>query len=115
MCGGPLYRLYLSTKMGREPLALLGRRLIVVSLIAWLPLLILSAITGALIGGPVRVPFLYDIEVHIKYLLSLPLLIAAEMAVCTLLRKETRPTNSVPVLSNPRRPIRRATAHASWH
>jgi len=43
------------------------------------------------------------------------LLIAAEMAVCTLLRKEARPTNSVPVLSNPRRPIRRATAHASWH
>ena len=81
MCGGPLYRLYLSTKMGREPLALLGRRLVVVSLIAWLPLLILSAITGALIGGPVRVPFLYDIEVHIKYLLSLPLLIAAEMPV----------------------------------
>ena len=81
MCGGPLYRFYLSTKMGREPLALLGRRLIVVSLIAWLPLLILSAITGALIGGPVRVPFLYDIEVHIKYLLSLPLLIAAEMPV----------------------------------
>jgi hypothetical protein len=81
MRGGPLYRLYLATRLGREPLALLGRRLVVISLIAWLPLLILSAITGTLRGGPVRVPFLYDIEVHLKYLLSIPLLIAAEVPV----------------------------------
>ncbi len=81
MRGGPLYRLYLSTRLAREPLALLGRRLVVISLIAWLPLLILSAITGTLMGGPVRVPFLYDIEVNLKFLLGLPLLIAAEVPV----------------------------------
>jgi hypothetical protein len=43
------------------------------------------------------------------------LLIAAEVAICALLRKEAqRQIKSVSVLSNARRPTRRAAPHASW-
>ena len=43
------------------------------------------------------------------------LLMAAELGVWMLLRKEAqKQIKSVPVLSNPRRPLRRATPDASW-
>jgi hypothetical protein len=64
----------------RPPLDLLARRIIVIALITWTPLLVLSAIAGRIWGGA-RVPFLYDIEVHVRFLISLPLLIFAEVFV----------------------------------
>ncbi len=76
--GGPLYQLYLRTRVARPPLRLLGRRIVVITLIAWLPLLLLSAIDGSLAEGAVRVPFLYDLEVHVRFLIALPMLIIAE-------------------------------------
>ena len=57
------------------------RRVIVISLVAWLPLLILSTLEGHVLGGSVVVPFLFDVEVHIRYLVALPLLIGAELVV----------------------------------
>ena len=66
--GGPLYQL-------------LRRRIIVISLLAWLPLLALSALEGVALGGNVTVPFLLDVEVHVKFLLVIPLMIAAELVV----------------------------------
>jgi hypothetical protein len=43
------------------------------------------------------------------------LLIAAELGIRMLLRKEAqKQIKSVPVLSNARRPLRRATPDASW-
>ncbi|TAL80917.1 MAG: hypothetical protein EPN75_05745 [Beijerinckiaceae bacterium] len=76
--GGPLYQLYLRTRVARPPLEFLGRRVIVIALIAWLPLLPLSAIDGNLAAGAVRVPFLYDFDVHVRLLVALPMLIIAE-------------------------------------
>lgn len=75
--GGPLYRLYLGAGLARPPLELVVRRMLGVSLICWLPLLLLAAMAGHLTGG-VPVPFLRDPEVHIRFLLALPLLIASE-------------------------------------
>jgi hypothetical protein len=83
--GGPLYQLYLRTRMMQPPLDLLRRRIIGISVLAWLPLLLLSAIDGRLVGG-VWVPFLYDIEAHIRLLVALPVLIAAELVVHRRLR-----------------------------
>ena len=40
--GGPLYQLFLRLRVVRPPLDLLGRRIIVISMLAWLPLLILA-------------------------------------------------------------------------
>ena len=78
--GGPLYQLYLLTKLARPALQLLVRRVLVMSSICWLPLFLLAAVAGRLTGG-VPVPFLRDPEVHLRFLLALPLLIAAECYV----------------------------------
>src|SRR6266700_4154373 len=76
--GGPLYQLYLRTRLSTPPLGLLHRRVVSISLICWLPLLVLSLTGGHLLGG-VSVPFLLDLEVHTRFLAALPLLIAAEL------------------------------------
>jgi hypothetical protein len=52
-----------------------------VSLLAWLPLLVLSALEGHGLGGNVAIPFLLDVDVHIRFLVALPLLIVAELVV----------------------------------
>ncbi len=78
--GGPLYQLMLRLRMVREPLDLLTRRVVTISLLTWLPLLILAIIVGRAWGG-VKVPFLYDIATHVRFLVSLPLLILAEWVV----------------------------------
>ncbi|HZI55356.1 MAG TPA: hypothetical protein VFF39_01205, partial [Verrucomicrobiae bacterium] len=78
--GGPLYQLYLRTKLARPPLELAIRRVVGIPLICWLPLLLLAAFAGRLISG-VSIPFLLDVEVHIKFLVALPMLIAAEVVV----------------------------------
>jgi hypothetical protein len=78
--GGPLYQLYLRTRMVRPPLDLVIRRVIVIPMICWLPLLLLAGLQQHLTGG-VRVPFLFDPDVHVRFLAALPLLIGAEVLV----------------------------------
>jgi len=57
------------------------QRIVVIALIAWLPLLLMSAFQGQLYGSSVSVPFLLDIEAHIRFLVAMPLLILAELVV----------------------------------
>lgn len=78
--GGPLYQFYLRTHLAKPPLKLCVRRIIVVTLLAWLPLLVLSIYNGTAISG-VKVPFIYDIATHVRFLLALGLLIGAEIVV----------------------------------
>ena len=54
--------------------------------VAWVPLLLLSAAAGQALGGAIRIPFLYDIETHVRFLIALPVLIAAERFVHGRLR-----------------------------
>jgi len=82
--GGPLYQLYCRTRLAGPPLDHLRRRIIVITSIAWLPLLLLSAISGHLMG--VGASFLHDIETHVRFLIALPVLIAAELVVHLRLR-----------------------------
>ena len=79
MLGGPLYQLFLRLRMAKPPLDLLTRRMIIMPLISWLPLLLMSALGGQVVGGGITVPFLSDLRVHVRFLLALPLLIAAEV------------------------------------
>lgn len=79
--GGPLYQLLRRTHLSDDALMLQRRRIIVISLLAWLPLLVLSALGGHLLGGDASVPFLMDVEVHVRFLFAMPLLIAAELVV----------------------------------
>jgi hypothetical protein len=78
--GGPLYQLYLRTRLARPPLELLRRRVIALSMICWLPLLVLSLAEGHAVSG-VHVPFLLDIETYARFLVALPLLLVAEVVV----------------------------------
>jgi hypothetical protein len=79
--GGPLYQFYLRSHLARRELKWLPRRLILIPLIVWFPLLIFSVIDGLAIGHSVKLPFLHDIAVQAKYLIALPLFIAAETLV----------------------------------
>jgi hypothetical protein len=79
--GGPLFQLLYRAHLTDDALELVLRRILVISLFSWLPLLVLSALQGRLLGASVAVPFLMDVEVHIKFLVAMPLLIAAELVV----------------------------------
>jgi len=79
--GGPLFQLLRRANLSDDALMMVRKRIIVSALIAWLPLLALSALEGDVLGGNVAVPFLRDLEVHIRFLVALPLLIAAELVV----------------------------------
>src|SRR5580704_11041172 len=79
--GGPLFQLLRRAHLSDDAMLMARRRIIVISLIAWLPLLVLSTLEGRVLGGSAIVPFLFDVEVHIRYLVALPLLIGAELVV----------------------------------
>ena len=78
--GGPLDRLQLRLGLMKLQRPLIVRRAMIFALIAWLPLLILSTLQGLLLKN-VRIPFLYDPSAHIRFLLSVPLLIVAEVVI----------------------------------
>src|SRR5262245_22679999 len=79
--GGPLFQLFRRAHLVGDGLELLRRRIIVIALVAWLPLLLLSVTQGTAVGSVVAVPFLFDIDVHVRFLIALPLLIAGELIV----------------------------------
>jgi hypothetical protein len=80
--GGPLYQFWLRSRLARPPLDLMHRRIVAFVVLCWLPLPILAAIDGHLLPtGHGRVPLLYDIEANVRFLIVLPLLIAAELPV----------------------------------
>ena len=81
MLGGPLFQLLRRAHLADDALTMARQRVIVIALLAWLPLLVLSALEGRALGGDVAVPFLFDVEVQIRYLVALPLLIGAELIV----------------------------------
>jgi hypothetical protein len=86
--GGPLYQALLRSGLIKPPLDRVRGRIGVLSTCAWLPLALLTLIGGRFAGG-VRVPFLYDFEVHSRLLLSLPLLLLAEVIVHMRMRAIT--------------------------
>ena len=79
--GGPLFQLLRRAHLSDDALLLQRRRIVVISLFAWLPLAMLAALGGRLFGSDVAVPFLLDVDVHVKFLVAMPLLIAAELVV----------------------------------
>ncbi|HWB04077.1 MAG TPA: hypothetical protein VG796_13705 [Verrucomicrobiales bacterium] len=79
--GGPLFQFLQRSRLSGCALELMWRRLLVITLIAWLPLLILSLLDGKLMSGSVTVPFLYDVDAHVRFLIALPLLVIAELVV----------------------------------
>jgi hypothetical protein len=83
--GGPLFQLLRRFHLSNDELMLVRQRILSISLFAWLPLLALSALERHAVAG-VPVPFLFDFDVHIRFLVVVPLLIAAEIVVHRRLR-----------------------------
>ena len=79
--GGPLYQLFRRAHLSGDTLDLLRRRIVVLSLLAWLPLALFAGFEGRLLPGTATVPFLLDVEVHVRYLLAVPLMVVAELVV----------------------------------
>ena len=88
--GGPLYQLWRRLHVTGPGLELLVRRMVGISLVAWLPLLVLTVYEGFAIGHAVSVPFLYDLDAHGRFLVAIPLLILAEVVVHHRIRPVVR-------------------------
>jgi hypothetical protein len=80
VAGGPLYRVYRRMGLAGRALEHSTRRVLAVVLCAWLPLLVLSFIDGYAWSG-VKVPFIRDVEVHLRFLVALPLLVGFERMI----------------------------------
>ena len=75
---GPYFRVQASLGLIKAESLHVRRRAVMAALIAWLPLVILSAIDGRAIGATRQGSMLMDIAVHARYLIALPLLLLAE-------------------------------------
>jgi hypothetical protein len=87
--GGPTYQFFLKSHLAGDALEMLYRRLIIITLVAWLPLLLLSTLSSST-GSIGRLSFLHDVEVHVRFLVALPILIAAELIVHSRIRPVVR-------------------------
>ncbi len=77
--GGPIFQFFRRTHLGGDHLELLWRRVTIVTVLVWLPLLLLSGFTSP--HGGARLSFLPDLEVHARFLVALPILIGCELLV----------------------------------
>ena len=87
--GGPIFQLFRRSHLAGDGLELLHRRLLVITLVAWLPLLLLSML-GSSAGSLGRLSFFHDVEVHVRFLVALPVLILAELIVHSRIRPVVR-------------------------
>ena len=83
--GGPIFQLLRRTRLSGDALQLLYRRVLVITVLAWVPLLLLS-IFAYHAPGILKLSFAHDIEVHVRLLIALPVLISAELLVHSRLR-----------------------------
>jgi hypothetical protein len=80
VAGGPFYNLYRRVGLAGVSLEHVVRRVLVIALCTWVPLLLLSFIEGDAWSG-VKVPFLKDAEAHLRLLIALPFLVGAEWMI----------------------------------
>jgi len=78
--GGPIFQLFRRSHLAGNAMELVHRRVLIITLVAWLPLVLLASL-AFLTGGAVRLSFLHDVEVHVRFLVALPVLVAAELIV----------------------------------
>jgi hypothetical protein len=88
--GGPLFQLWRRMRLTTDGLGLLHRRVVATTLLAWVPLLLFSIAEGGAWGDQVALPFLHDVEMHVRLLLALPLLIFGEVVVHRRMRLVVR-------------------------
>jgi hypothetical protein len=87
--GGPIFQLFRRAHLEGDHLELLRRRIVILTLFVWLPLLMLSVFASTT-GGTGRLSFLRDVEVHTRFLVAFPVLIGAELLVHSRIRPVVR-------------------------
>jgi hypothetical protein len=87
--GGPTFQLFRKLHLAGDGLELVHRRLLIITLVAWLPLLLLAAL-GPSTGTLGRLSFFHDIAVHVRFLIALPVFIASELLVHSRIRPFVR-------------------------
>jgi uncharacterized membrane protein YbhN (UPF0104 family) len=88
--GGPIFQMLRRSRLSGDSLELLHRRIAAIVLIAWVPLLVLSLVGNYFLGGTAKLSFLHDIEAHVRLLVALPVLIAAELIVHLRIRPKVK-------------------------
>ena len=78
--GGPLYRILRRARLDGSHHELLWRRIALAILVTWLPLLVLSLWDGNAWNGTL-VPFVRDVDTHVRFLIVVPLLFVAEIVL----------------------------------
>jgi hypothetical protein len=79
--GGPFFQLLKRVHLTGNALELIKKRIIIISMIAWFPLFLFSMLKRQAWGEGTNLPFIEDIEVHIRFLVAVPLLVLAELVV----------------------------------
>jgi hypothetical protein len=83
--GGLALRTALRLGFERPKARRLARTLAILSLVTWVPILVLALPSGLILGHRVEVSLLRDPSFYSRYLLALPLLVFAELVVVTSL------------------------------
>jgi hypothetical protein len=91
VAGGPLYQFWRHTRLSGDAMEGVHRRVIALVLLTWVPLLVLSIAEGNAWGAHIAIPFVEDIDTHLRLLLAGPLLILAEVVLHRSLPRIVRP------------------------
>jgi hypothetical protein len=79
--GGPLHWLLVRLRHDGDERQRVIRRALFAVLITWLPLLVLSMLQGLAWGHQIKIPFLRDLAVNVRFLITIPILILAESRI----------------------------------
>ncbi len=79
--GGLVHWLQLRLNLASDERQRVVRRALFFVLITWLPLLILSFLEGLAYGTHVKIPFLRDFAVNVRFLIAVPILILGESGI----------------------------------
>jgi hypothetical protein len=79
--GGPFFQLLRRMHLSGSALELIKLRVSVLVSLAWIPLLLLSLLSGQAWGSGLDLTFVKDLDVHIRFLIAMPLLILSESVV----------------------------------
>jgi hypothetical protein len=87
--GGPIYQFFRKSHLAGDALEMLYRRLLVITMLALLPLLLLATL-GSLVGNVGVHSFLDDVEVHVRLLIAISVRVGAELIVHSRIRPAVR-------------------------
>jgi len=79
--GGPLHLLLARLGLAGDERQFVVRRALVAVLISWVPLFVLTLVQGQAWGHGLKIPFLWDLAVNVRFLIALPILILAESGI----------------------------------